>query len=207
MNLLRKTLLLILLCTLATISSAILKEELPIDMLYFSGENLIKGYFWTLITALFFHANIAHLAGNMLFLYVFGSTLEKEIGFSRMMIAFFLGGALSFVLSLFFYSYDTIMIGASAAIFTLVAIVMLIKPLKFSWLFLMPLGLVAILYFIYNIFAAYYPQFGESGIGYWGHIIGFLTGVPFGIAWSRGRWKRNLLITIILLLIYSVIVG
>lgn len=203
----RKTFLLILLCTLATFSSAIFGNMLPVKMLFFSGENLTKGYFWTPITALFFHANIAHLAGNMLFLYVFGSALEKEIGSSRTMLAFFLGGALSFILSLYFYGPNVIMVGASAAIFTLIAIVMLIKPLKFSWFFFMPLGLVAIIYFIYNVFAVYYPGISESSIGYWGHIIGFLIGVPFGIRWSRGRWRKNLLITIILLIIYLVIVN
>mgnify|MGYP000622021823 CR=1 FL=1 len=199
--------LLILLCTLATISSAIFGDLFPTDKLCFSKENLNKGYFWTPITALFLHVNIAHLIGNMLFLYVFGSTLEKEVGFSRTAASFFLGGALSFILSSYFYEDNTIMIGASAAIFTLVAIVMLVKPLKFSWLFLMPLGLVAILYFIYNIFAVYYPQLGEPGVSYLGHIIGFLVGVPFGIAWSRGRWKRNLLITITLLVIYYLIIS
>jgi len=177
------------------------------DMLYFSGENLTKGYFWTPITALFFHANMAHLIGNMLFLYVFGSTLEKEIGFSRTILAFFLGGSLSFILSLYFYDYSVIMIGASAAIFTLLAIVMLVKPLKFSWIFFMPLGLVAVFYFIYNVFAVYYPNIGDFSIGYWGHIIGFLIGVPFGVAWSHGRWKRNLLITIALSIIYLIIVN
>lgn len=207
MSRLKKTTLLILLCILATLSSAMFGEDLPLDMLYFSGENLSRGFFWTPITALFFHASMAHLIGNMLFLYVFGGTLEREVGSSRTMLAFFSGGTLSFILSLHFYGYKAVMMGASAAIFTLVAIVMLVKPLKFSWLFLMPLGLVAMLYFIYNVFAIYYPHIGGLGVGYWGHVIGFLIGVPFGVAWSRGRWKRNLLISIGLLIIYFMLVS
>ncbi|MEM2341277.1 MAG: rhomboid family intramembrane serine protease [Candidatus Bathyarchaeia archaeon] len=186
---------------LATAFSLALDENPIVKALYFSGENLTRGYFWTLVTALFIHVNPAHLVGNIIFLYIFGSTLEREIGSAKMLVAFFTGGILSFILSLHFYGFNVVMVGASAAIFTLVAMVMLIKPLKFSWLFLMPLGLVAIIYFLYNVFAVYFG-IGELSVGYWGHIIGFLIGVFFGISWSRGRWKRNLLITIILLILY-----
>jgi len=96
------------------------------------------------------------------------------------------------------------MAGASAAIFTLAAVVMLIKPLKFSWLFFMPLGLVAILYFVYNLIAAY--TMVQGNVGYVAHIIGFLIGCPFGIAWSQRRWLRNLLISIFLLIFYVIII-
>jgi membrane associated rhomboid family serine protease len=65
-----------------------------------------------------------------------------------MMIAFFPGGILSPILSLCFYELSVVMAGASAAIFTLITIVMLIRPLKFSRIFLMSLGLVVILYFL-----------------------------------------------------------
>lgn len=199
----KKTVLLILLCMLATIAHLYFSDSPFVSALYFSGENLKRGFFWTPITSIFIHADPIHLLGNMLFLYVFGGAIEKEIGSSRMLVAFFLGGALSFILSLFFYEPNVVMIGASAAIFTLVAMIMLIKPLKFSWLFLMPLGLVAILYFIYNILMLY-TGFGESEVSYLGHIIGFLVGIPLGISWSRGRWKRNLLVTIALLILYII---
>ena len=203
---LKKSTILTILCILATLFTSLFKENPIVNYLYFSVENLTKGYFWTLITALFIHANPfrfpAHLIGNIIFLYVFGGTLEKEVGSARMMLAFLLGGAISFILSLHFYGFNTRMIGASAAIFTLASIIMLVKPLKFSWLFFMPLGLVAILYFIYNVLAVYYFSVSGFSIGYWGHIIGFLIGIPLGVAWSRGRWKKNLLIAIILLILY-----
>ena len=107
----------------------------------------------------------------MLFLYVFGNTMEEDLGANRTLSAFFVGGIVSFLLSLLFYDTATPLIGASAAIFTLSAIVMLIKPLKFSVLFFMPQGLVAILYFAYNAVAVYYGA--EGNIAYIAHIIGF----------------------------------
>ena len=165
----------------------------------FSTANLLNGRIWTLVTALFLHADILHLAGNMIFLYAFGNALEKEVGAGKTYLAFFAGGILSFLLGVFFYDPSVFMVGASAAIFTLTAVVMLVKPLKFSFIFLMPLGLVAIIYIIYNVVAV---QSGvEGNIAYISQVIGFAIGVPFGIAWTKNLVK-NLLITLGLLILY-----
>jgi membrane associated rhomboid family serine protease len=120
-----------------------------------------------------------------------------------MLFAFFLGGLLSFPLSLPFFPPDPTFVGASAAIFTLTAVVMLIKPLRFSWLLLMPVGLVAVLYFLYNALAIYYHLQGD--VAYVSHIIGFVIGIPLGISWSV-QWKKNLAISIVLLAVYFVLV-
>ena len=181
--------------------------ELLAGLLVFSGESFFQGRFWVVITALFIHADLTHLMGNVIFLYVFGSTLEVEVGADNTSAAFLVGGVLSFVFSTFPYGADTVMFGVSAAaIFTLTAIVMLTKPLRFSWAFLMPLGLVALLYFVYNVIAGL--SIGSSGnVGYLGHIIGFAIGFPFGIAWSPRKWARNLFIAIGLLVAYLIIMS
>ena len=171
------------------------------EFLMYSFTNMMEGRVWTVISALFVHSGVLHLLGNMLFLFVFGRTLEDELGKTRMVGAFFLGGVVAFLLSTPFYPSDTNMVGASAAIFTLTAIAMLVKPLRFSILFLSPIGLVAIIYFLYNAFMAY--QGVQDSVSYIGHLIGFGIGVPFGIAWSK-KWKMNLLITFVLLAIYYV---
>ena len=174
--------------------------------LVFSQNKLLAGKVWTLVTALFVHASPLHLFGNMLFLFVFGNTLEKMIGRNYHLLVFFLGGFTAFLLSMPFFSPDTGMLGASAAIFTLAACIMLMKPLKFSWLFLAPQGLVAIIYFLYNVVLVYDPTLipglgYDPSIAYIAHIIGFTVGVPFGIVWSQ-HWKKNLLITLGLLGMY-----
>ena len=173
--------------------------ESEVGYFAFSTQNLMEGRWWTLITALFIHADILHLAGNMLFLYAFGNSLENEVGTAKTFLAFFLGGILSFLLGVFFYAPSDLLIGASAAIFTLTAVVLLVKPLKFSFIFLMPLGLVAIIYMIYNVVAV---QTGvEGNIAYISHVIGFAIGIPLGLAWSKNLLK-NLLITLGLFLLY-----
>ena len=200
----RKINLVIIACILVSLLAWISNPDVVLEYLAFSGDNLVKGRAWTLITSLFLHADLLHLVGNMLFLYVFGNTIEEDLGASKTLGAFFVGGVASFLLSLLFYDAATPLIGASAAIFTLSAIVMLIKPLKFSILFFMPQGLVAILYFVYNAVAVYYGA--EGNVAYIAHVIGFAIGIPFGLAWSK-NWFKNLLITLALLAIYVIVVA
>jgi membrane associated rhomboid family serine protease len=201
---LRKINLVIIACILVSLLYWLSNPDVVLEYLAFSGENLLKGRAWTLITSLFLHADLLHLAGNMLFLYVFGNTMEEDLGATKTLGTFFFGGIASFLLSLLFYGTATPLIGASAAIFTLSAIVMLIKPLKFSILFFMPQGLVAILYFVYNAIAVYSGT--EGNVAYIAHVIGFAIGIPFGLAWSK-NWLKNFLITIVLLAIYLIVVA
>ena len=198
----RATTVLILLCFVASVYAWTANPALVQNDLVFSLTNLQAGRVWTLITAIFVHANILHLLGNMIFLYVFGNTLEGVADSKRMLLAFFLGGILSFLLSILFFPSDATFVGASAAIFTLTAVVMLLKPLRFSFLLLMPVGLVAVLYFLYNAVAVYTHL--QSDVAYISHIIGFTLGLPLGIAWSP-QWKKNLLISIGLLAAYFVL--
>jgi membrane associated rhomboid family serine protease len=177
--------------------------------LVLSFRNLEQGRAWTLVTALFVHGSMLHLFGNMLFLYVFGTTLEKTASTAKLLVVFFIGGLVSFFLGLFFVPRGTGMLGASAAIFALAGCVMLVRPLKFSWLFLAPQGLIAIMYFIYNLVVVYeksrIPGY-DPQVAYAAHLIGFITGIPFGIAWSD-HWKRNLLITLLLLGAYVALIS
>lgn len=197
----KRTNTLILICVLASLFYWYVSPDVVTDFLVFKGTDFSQGKFWTPVTAIFIHGDFVHLIGNMLFLYVFGNTLEDEFGAEKTLGVFFVGGVFSFISSSFFYGFETVMIGASAAIFTIMAIVMLTKPLKFSWLFFMPLGLVALLYLLFNVAATYYRVGGT--VGYLAHIIGFVIGFPFGVAWSRGKWVRNLLITILVLIAYA----
>lgn len=204
----KTTLLLILTCIAASLWAWQQEPAFAERNLIFSLSNLEKGRVWTAVAALFVHANVLHLFGNMLFLFVFGSTLEKTVGPQKLLAIFFIGGFTSFILGLAFLPRGTGMLGASAAIFALAGCVMLVRPLKFSWIFLAPQGLIAILYFIYNLVVVYeksrIPGY-DPQVAYVAHVIGFLTGLPFGIALSD-HWKRNLLITLLLLGMYLALV-
>jgi len=160
--------------------------------LAFSEYALFHGGYYTLLTGLFVHANLVHLAGNMLFLYVFGSSLEKEAGALRAGVVFFAGGVLAFILSMPFYPRAN-MLGASAGIFAVMAALLLARrPSGIG--FLSPLGPLALLYFLFNIAAI-----GSKGnVAYISHVIGFVIGMFFGARWNK-EWMKSLLLTLLLL--------
>jgi rhomboid family protein len=190
----------IALCCLVTVIASVFPSVA--EFLAFTPSDLYHLRLWTLVTALFLHSGLLHLVGNMIFLFVLGRTLERVTNTKKFLTVFFVGGIASFLLSVPFYKPDVLMVGASAAIFSVASADMLIAPLSFSIIFLAPAGAIALLYFLYNIIAVYY---GISGnVAYISHIIGFAVGIPFGILWSK-QWKKNLGISIILLIIYVII--
>lgn len=188
--------LLILLC----VSFSLYAWSAP-DNLAFSEYALFHGGYYTLLTGLFVHANHVHLAGNMLFLYVFGSSLEDEVGASRFGVVFFAGGMLSFILSMPFYPGAN-MAGASAAIFAVMAALLLVRHPGYSLQFLSPVGPLVIVFFIFNVIAI---QKGAMGnVAYVSHVIGFVIGLFFGVKWNK-EWIKSLLYTLVLLAVYIVL--
>ena len=171
------------------------------ENLAFSEYALFHGGYYTLITGIFVHANPAHLAGNMIFFYIFGNCLEDEVGELRTGTVFFTGGILSFLLSMPFYP-DAQMVGASAAIFSVMAAVLLVRPPGLSFQFLSPIGPLAVLFFIFNIVAI---QRGAMGnVAYVSHAIGFVIGLFFGARWNK-KWVESFLFTLLLLAIYIIL--
>jgi len=190
------TIILILLC----VAFSLYAWSTPVN-LAFSGNALLHGGYYTLLTGLFVHANLTHLAGNILFLYVFGKSLEDEVGAPRLAAVFFTGGMLSFILSIPFYP-DANMLGASAAIFAVMAAALIVRRPGLSFQFLSPIGPLALLYFIFNIIAI--GNRSEGNVAYISHVIGFVIGLFMGAQWNK-EWKKSLLLTLLLLIGYIMI--
>ncbi len=166
----------------------------------FSFENIVKNFGFSfnnffkrpyvLITSIFIHGSIDHLISNLIALIFFGIAVEDEIGAKKMLLIFFYGAFFGDIFSLFFYSPETISIGASAGIFALVGFGMIIRPLDISLyppFYIIPLGLVGILYTIYNIIGFI---FNIGNISYIGHFAGLFAGL---FAASRHRkWKKGI---------------
>ncbi len=91
------------------------------SIVYMWGQvNLFvyQGAYWQLITSMFIHASIIHLAGNMLFLLIFGLRGEEMFSLPEYLGIYLVGGLVGNLLSLVFGLYF-VSVGASGAIFSL----------------------------------------------------------------------------------------
>ena len=168
-------------------------SNMTIDHLGFSTSGLLRGQFWTPLTSMFVHVDLYHLAFNLLFLYVFGTALEDKIGAKKTLGIFLVGGIESLFIGIPFYPADTRIVGASIAVSALLGAVMVLNPtVKSSVLLLyLPLGLVALIYVIFNLFMLIYDQGG--GVAWPSHIIGFALGVVIGLSRRQREHHESLI--------------
>lgn len=81
-----------------------------------SAETVKDGEWWRVFTTLFLHANLLHLGMNGAGLWLFGSAVEKTMGWWRFLLIFLLAGALGNLASAFVVRYG-VAVGASGGIF------------------------------------------------------------------------------------------
>jgi rhomboid protease GluP len=158
-----------------------------VALLGVKDDTLIRaGELWRLVTPVFLHASILHIAFNMYALFIFGRGLEARYGHGRFLLLYFLSGYAGNVMSFLLTVNPSL--GASTAIFGLIAAegVFIIQNRKL-------LGnrvnrsLVNLLYIAgVNLLIG----FTTTGVDNWGHVGGLLGGVLF--AWFGGpRWKLD----------------
>jgi membrane associated rhomboid family serine protease len=152
------------------------------------------GEWYRLITYAFLHGGILHLFFNMVFLRVFSRAVEDELGWKKYLFLFALGAVFSAIFTIATISKSDIpCIGASGAISAIIGAYLilfpwaklrfnLIHPLTFQKLASteVPSMYYILSWIIMNIFFGMLQSGGKtSGIAYWGHIGGFVTGVIF----------------------------
>ena len=138
----------------------------------------------TLITYQFLHADWAHLAFNMLFLWVFGDNIEDALGHVRFVVFFLLCGiAGGLTQSIVEPDSITPVIGASGAISGVLGAYLLLYPrarlLVLAFL-IIPLRLPALLvigtFFAQDLLWALTDAPAALGTAVWAHIGGFVAG-------------------------------
>lgn len=83
------------------------------------GLVIYGGAYYQLLTSMFIHASIVHIAGNMIFLLVFGLRGEEMFSLPEYLTIYFIGGLAGNLLSLLFLDWTVPSVGASGAIFAL----------------------------------------------------------------------------------------
>jgi rhomboid protease GluP len=98
--------------------SALVTGNGPIYMWGQYNALVFQGSYYQLFTSLFVHASIAHIVGNMLFLFIFGLRAEEMFSLPEYLGIYLFGGLTGNLLSLSFGPYF-VSVGASGAIFAL----------------------------------------------------------------------------------------
>jgi membrane associated rhomboid family serine protease len=180
------------------------------NQLAFSWDNLAEGRWWVFITSVFLHGGPDHLVLNLIALLFFGKAVEDALGWKKTLLIFLAGafaGNLAVLASMLLglMPADSVTIGASGAIFTLLGVAMFADPLEiviYPFLIPVPLILVAVLYTIYNVGAFISGIFtgAESSIAYAAHIGGLISGILIGLK-IEGKKKGFIMLLAILALL------
>jgi membrane associated rhomboid family serine protease len=162
-------------------------------LLYYGELNPIQ---W--VTSLFLHDGFLHLFGNMVFLWIFGLIVEGKIGWWRMLAVFLGIGVLESALEqiVMLGAEEGASLGASAAIFGLMAVAMVWAPLNdISCLWLIgwrahameiKIWALAFMYIAWEILIAVILGFGMSSAVI--HLMGAVLGAVVGAVMVASNW-------------------
>lgn len=176
---------------LGTASEAILSQMALIPANVTQGFSLAG--IQSIFTSMFMHAGLAHLLGNMLYLWIFGDNVEDALGHLRYLLFYLAGGFAASLTHIMLYPTSIVpTVGASGAIAAVLGAYLLLFPHR-RVVTLIPLGLfiqiarvpaviVLGVWFLLQLFegtlALGMTQLG--GVAFWAHIGGFVFGMIIG---------------------------
>lgn len=146
----------------------------------------------TVLTSMFLHGGIMHLAGNMLFLWIFGDNLEEEmghLGYLAFYVACGICAGLAHIAAAPLSQVPTV--GASGAIAGVMGGYLLLYPkaqvdVLLFFVFLIriitiPAWIMLGLWFIFQIFGGVGSSPAAGGVAYWAHAGGFVAGLVLAL--------------------------
>ncbi len=153
----------------------------------------------TILTSMFMHGGVAHIIGNMIFLFVFGDNIEDKYGRIKYILLYIgWGAAAALAHSAFAISTGdggTPAVGASGAISGVLGAYMVMFPRAkiftviaafFLYTVRIPVLIYIPLWFAMQVIFAVVGQLGPAGgggVAYLAHVGGFVAGVAVGFAW------------------------
>jgi membrane associated rhomboid family serine protease len=178
-----------------TVPAKLLDPQAPTFLQLFEQRGL------RLVTALFIHADWLHLAGNLLFLMIFGLPAERALGSWRFVALFVVGGALANLIgALTLASANEPIVGSSGGVSAVVGAYLALFPRARLGL-VIPLGaflefvrvpaplLIGFWILLQVLFTFVGPAFGA--VVWWTHIAGFVVGILYALV-ARSTVERRL---------------
>jgi len=163
-------------------------------------SSLSIGDITDIFTSMFMHAGLAHIGGNMLYLWIFGDNVEDSMGHGKYILFYLVGGVVaSFTHILTNPGSQIPTVGASGAIAAVLGAylvlypqskVMTIIPLGFFIrMTSLPAGIVLGLWFVLQFFSGVLSLGGPDvgGVAFWAHIGGFVAGIVMAKLFANRR--------------------
>ena len=160
----------------------------------------------TLFTSMFLHGGWLHVLGNMLFLWVFGRSVEDLIGGPKFLAFYIICGLIAAVVQVIANPYSRVpTIGASGAIAGVMGAYLLKVPrsrivtLVPIFVFITTLEIPAAMILIYWLVVQFFSGIGSlaktdytgGGVAWFAHIGGFLSGMLLiKLFPARQRWRN-----------------
>jgi membrane associated rhomboid family serine protease len=155
-----------------------------------------KNVWLAVLTSIFLHGSILHLAGNMLFLWVFGNNIEDHLGHG-MYLAFYLAGGLVAAIAHIAVQPDSTLpvVGASGAIAAVMGAYLVWFPRArvTSLIILIVIPIVAAVPAMWLLSLWFVSQFftaPDSSVAWVAHVAGFIFGALVALAVRRNDMAR-----------------
>jgi membrane associated rhomboid family serine protease len=147
---------------------------------------------FTAFSSMFMHGGLAHIGGNMLFLWVFGNNVEDAMGRAKFLVFYILGGIAAMALQIAVDPNTRVpSVGASGAVAAVLGGYLLLYPrarvltLVFLFVFFtfiqIPAMFFLVIWFAEQLLFGYFnqvdPTGGGGGVAYFAHIGGFVFGL------------------------------
>jgi membrane associated rhomboid family serine protease len=147
-----------------------------------SGDALAVPEWATLLTYMFFHGDVLHLIGNLLFLWVFGDNVEDACGHARYLALYLACGVLAGLTHVAMVPGSAApLIGSSGAVAGIIAAYLVLHPRVRVWVIafkFLPLQISALwalgAWIVLQIVMLVLPQAGP--VAWWAHIGGLIAG-------------------------------
>lgn len=163
--------------------------------------SIRKGEQIRMITSGFLHADIAHLAFNMLSLYFFAPVVYNELGSYSFLLIYFASLIFGSMLTLYFHKNDYYYraIGASGAVTGIIYSAILLDPNLQIFLFFIPIPIPAYLFGIgYLLYSIYGMKAKNDNIGHTAHFGGAIGGYLFSILVHPQILQENIFMVLVL---------
>ena len=159
----------------------------------------VAGFLVPILVSMFLHGGWLHLLGNMLFLFVFGRSVEDRYGHFKFLFLYLLSGFAGAILHIGLNAGSRLpTIGASGAIagvlgayfvsFPRARITTLIFLIFFFWTIELPAILVLGYWFLIQFLTGYQMLAIQSatggGVAWWAHVGGFMTGLFLAVVFQ-----------------------